>query len=430
VAGFTDATGRLIWSIVGDPALLPLPYNASWIPNRVDFTVDRVEGQSGGFRVPADAVQPQPGTGALRRVPEGAVASVKLTYQVSASPFLDGSDTKIADLLYAFVQAYRWGAKSGPDDRAYEPHVAAAVAEMGDRLVGIRTLRVEKSINRIAPDVQIVQDRPVLEVYLDDTPGDVQQVAALAAPWSTVPWHLMALMEEAVLRGYAAFSRAEAERRGVPWLDLVRDEALHERLRDLIDEFEKAGYRPAALQDLVSEDEARKRWRALRRFAGETGHLLVTNGPYRLKAWTSGRVAFRAVREATYPLGFGTFDRYVHPLRAVVRRVKREPEGIVVRVDVEKTVKVARHYEVRRAPLDRHTGRGTYGALVVSRYLLIGPEGRVVRAGKMQWQRDDRFTVDLPSGLPPGRYTILSAVYLDGNSLAPSTGVVRFEAQG
>ena len=63
----------------------------------------------------------------------------------------------------------------------------------------------------------------MLEVYLRDAPGDERQVAALAPPWSTVPWHLLVLMEEAVIRGHAAFSEEEAARRRVPWLDLVRD---------------------------------------------------------------------------------------------------------------------------------------------------------------------------------------------------------------
>ena len=46
----------------------------------------------------------------------------------------------------------------------------------------------------------------------------------MAPPWSTLPWHLLVLMEEAVERGWAAFSQAEAQRRGVDWLDLVRSE--------------------------------------------------------------------------------------------------------------------------------------------------------------------------------------------------------------
>jgi hypothetical protein len=35
MAGFTDEAGRLIWSAIGDPALFPEPYNASWTLNRI-----------------------------------------------------------------------------------------------------------------------------------------------------------------------------------------------------------------------------------------------------------------------------------------------------------------------------------------------------------------------------------------------------------
>lgn len=429
VAGLTDSGGRLIWSIVGDPALMPIPYNASWVPNRVEFTLERVRGQSGGVEVPADAVLPEPGTGALRAVPAHSFASAKLVYKLSASPFLDGTETAVADLIYPLVHAYRWGVKANADDRAYDPHVAAATAQIRDRLVGIRTLRVDRSASEISPGIQVTRITPVIEVYLRNTPGDEPQVAALAPPWSTVPWHLTVLMEEAVLRRQAAFSKSEADRLGVRWLDLVRDPALHKQLRALIDEFEKSGYRPATLRDLVSEGDARARWRALREFAEENGHLLVTNGPYRLKAWRPGSAVFSVNREITYPLGFGTFDTFVHPLRAEVRAVTRKAGRITVRVEVQETVKVQRHYETSLVPLERNTARGVYGALVVSRYLLIGPHGRVVRADKMQWQGDDRFLVELPENMPPGRYAVFVAVYLDGNMLQPSTGVLRFEAQ-
>lgn len=35
IAGFTDEFGRLMWSAIGDPALLPSPYGAEWMFNRV-----------------------------------------------------------------------------------------------------------------------------------------------------------------------------------------------------------------------------------------------------------------------------------------------------------------------------------------------------------------------------------------------------------
>jgi hypothetical protein len=296
---------------------------------------------------------------------------------------------------------------------------------MRERLAGLRALRVERTVKPIAEGFDVVQDTPVLEVYLRDAPGDQHQVAALAPPWSAVPWHLLALMEEAAQRGYAAFSEEEARRRQTSWLDLVRDRLLQARLLDLLAELERDGYRPAALKDLVSVEEARGRWRALRAFGETNGHFLVTNGPYRLKAWTPDSVVLQAVREATYPLGFGTFDRYVNPPRAVIREATEDPGRIVVRANADMTLKVGRDYRVERQPLTRQTSHGLFGVLVVSRYVLIGPDGTVLDVDRMRWRDDGRFVIDLPQGLQPGRYTVALAVFLDGNSLLPSTRLLR-----
>ncbi|MGH6915541.1 MAG: hypothetical protein ACREH3_17780, partial [Geminicoccales bacterium] len=162
-----------------------------------------------------------------------------------------------------------------------------------------------------------------------------------------------------------------------------------------------------------------------RTFGRTNGHFLVTNGPYRLQAWTPDSVVLQAVREASYPLGFGTFDRYVNPPRAVIREVTHDSGRIVVRADADMTVKVERDYRVERQPLTRQTSHGLFGLLVVSRYLLIGPDGTVLAADRMDWEDDGRFVIDLPQGLEPGLYTVVLAIFLDGNSLHPSTEVVR-----
>ena len=39
IAGFTDSFGRLMWSAVGDPALLPSPNDAGWMLNRISDVV-------------------------------------------------------------------------------------------------------------------------------------------------------------------------------------------------------------------------------------------------------------------------------------------------------------------------------------------------------------------------------------------------------
>jgi hypothetical protein len=425
VGGFTDAMGRLMWSAVGDPAMFSFPFNASWMPNRVQAEVTRVEGRSGGIKVPADAVRPQPGSGALQRVDGWTSASAKVVYEVLASPFEDGTEQTVADLLYPFAFAYRWGAKARPGDNAREPRLEPVVDALQERLAGLKLVRVDQAKHAIAEGLDIVVKTPVLEVYLQDAPGDERQVAALAPPWSTVPWHLLALMEEAVNRGYAAFSQEEAARRKVPWLDLVRDETLKPKLHDLVAQFERESYRPEPLRDIVTADEAQARWRLVRTFAEKNGHFLVANGPYRLRAWTPDSVVLEAVRELTYPLGFGTFDRFVNPPRASIEAVTQDAGSIMVRADAEMILKMGRKYGLVKEPLLRTTMRGVDGLLVVSRYLVIDPDGRVVKVDKMQWKEDGHFTIDLPEHLAPGQYTVLLGIFLDGNSLQPSVKVLR-----
>jgi hypothetical protein len=426
VGGFSDDMGRLIWSAVGDPAMISIPFNASWMPNRVQSEVSRVEGQSGGITVPADALRPQPRSGALTRVGERAFSSVKVVHEVLASPFNDGTEMTSADLLYAYSFVYRWGTAADGANDAREPRLRAVLATMRERLAGIRIVRVDKTTHAVAEGLNVVWKTPVVEVYLRDAPGDERQAAALAAPWSPVPWHLLVLMEEAVIRGYAAFSVEEATRRGVAWLDLVRDPALRAKLLDLIARFEREGYRPGPLQDRVTADEARTRWRSLRSFADENGHLLVTNGPYRLKHWGPRSVILQAVRELSYPLGFGTFDRFVNPPRAMIESATIEGDEIKVRASVEMLLKAGRGYRLEKEPLLRETTRGVHPLLVVSRYLLLDADGKVLALDKMNWRQDGGFAIRLPQRLPQGRYKIMLAVFLDGNALQPSTRTLDF----
>jgi hypothetical protein len=400
------------------------------MPNRVQSELTKVEGRSGGIKVPADALRPEPGSGALKRVGAWASASEKVTYEVVASPFDDGTEQTVADVLYPYAFLYRWGASTGGRDHAHEPRLEAAFAGLEERLSGVKVVRVERTTHNVAEGMDIVVRTPVVEVYLRDAPGDATQVAAFAPPWSTVPWHLLALMEEAVVRGDAAFSAAEASRRGVPWLDLVRDEALKAKLRDLVAQFEREAYRPEALKDLVSADEARERWRALGAYAAKNGHFLVANGPYRLKSWAPEGVVLEAVRDMTYPLGFGTFDRFVYPPRAVIEEVQQDARSITVRASADMTLKGGRGTTHVKEPLKRTTARGTYPLLVVSRYLLLDPAGKVLKVDKMHWREDGLFTIDLPQDLPTGDYTVILGVFLDGNAVEPSARALHIRRIG
>src|SRR5215831_8708343 len=111
IGGFTDDVGRLIWCTVGDPALLPVPHNSSWMANRFTPNI-AIEGSTpGGMGLPRDAWIPEPATGVFTAVGEGKTAQVKITYRGLLSAFHDGAQMTVADLLYPYSLAFQWGAR-------------------------------------------------------------------------------------------------------------------------------------------------------------------------------------------------------------------------------------------------------------------------------------------------------------------------------
>jgi len=426
LAGFHDGLGRLVWSTVADAAFLPVPYSNHWVDNRTELLPpDAAQPVSQSTLVPAGAVRPEPATGRLTALAAGQGAAGKVAYRVLASAFQDGSELEPADLFYPYALAFKWGERGG-DPKAFDPEIAAASKLLRERLAGVRVVRVESRALALA-DLTFIYKSPIVEVYLNALSRDAEADGLIAPPWSSVPWHVLALMEAAVERNLAAFSEAEAARRGVAWLDMVRDTALLAKLTELIKEFAQSGYRPAALEGLVSASAASARWSALAKFVAEHGHLLVTNGPYRLVSWSPTAVVLGVVRDFNYPVGLGTFDRFAYPPHALITAVERAASGIVLSADVEMAVKQQRDHRLQRLPLKRETLRGTLVIRPVARYLVVGDRGRVVAAGAASWREDGRFVIDAPPAPSPGPNRLFAGIFLDGNTLDPSIGSIELE---
>jgi hypothetical protein len=365
--------------------------------------------------VPEDAVLPQPGSGRLIAVGPGHFAKQKLTYRVLASRFHDGTNMTAADLLYAYMFAYRWSALDGGD---YDPYVAAATSLLRSRLVGFKVVGTDtKSKSFRFGDTNFIRPLFIVDVYAAVPPIDVEQDAIVAPPWSTLPWHLMVLMEEAVKRGWAAFSQAEAKRRGVAWLDLVRNVEMNERLAGLVAKFAAIGYRPEPLRAMVSVDDARKRWAALARFYKEHGHFLVTNGPYKLKGWTPESVSLETFRDLSYPLGVGSFDNYAVPRRGYVTNVEQTGTTLTLSGDIELLSKHMRSYDIVRTPLSSVPDAALTRSAPQCRYMITDRDGRVMLAGQVAVATDRRFHIDLDGKLPPGEFTLVAQIIVNGNAM-------------
>ncbi|MEX2127038.1 MAG: hypothetical protein WD871_02190 [Xanthobacteraceae bacterium] len=366
--------------------------------------------------IPAEAALPEPGSGVLKAVGPDKTARVKLTYRVLGSAFHDGTKTTVADLLYAYMFAYRWGVRSEGSEARYDPFIDSATASMRTQLAGLRATgsdAVSRSF-RIG-DVDFVRELFTIDVYATVVPEDPERDAVIAPPWSTLPWHLIVLMEEAVGRGWAAFSQAEAARRGVEWLDLVRSQQMSGRLASLVETFEREGYRPAALRPLVGVEEARRRWAALAAFHKAHGHFLVTNGPYQLKRWSAESVTLESFRDLTYPLGVGSYDAYATPRRGYITKVEREKNRIRLFGDIETIVKFARNYRIEREPMQSVSRDALKRAAPECRYVVMDDNSRIVLAGTAALTENSTFEVDLDGSLTAGRYTMLALIAVNGN---------------
>jgi hypothetical protein len=360
--------------------------------------------------VPEDAVLPEPGSGRLQPVGAGKIAKQKLTYRVLGSAFHDGTRMNAADVLYSYAFA--------GDDWRSDPLVAAATAVMRAHLLGVRVVGTDTTSKSFRfGDFEYVRELFVIDVYTSVLPVDPEQDAVIAPPWSTLPWHLLVLMEEAVDRGWAAFSQSEARRRGVDWLDLVRSDATKERLAGLLESFEREGYRPDALKLLVSAEDARKRWAALKAFYKERGHFLVTNGPYRLKRWSADSVTLEAFRDLSYPLGVGSYDAYAVPRRGFITKIERVGDRIRLFGDIELVQKHQRSYDIVRKPLQAIAPDALKRSAPECRYLVTDGEGRIVLAGQVSPVEDASFSIDLTGALPPGHFTLMAQIIVNANAM-------------
>jgi len=366
--------------------------------------------------IPADAVLPEAGSGRLQPVGPDKRARLKLTYKVLGSAFHDGTKTSAADLLYAYAFAFRWGARGNGIEAHYDPGVDAATSPLRRHLLGVRIAGVDAASKSFrVGDVAFVREVFTVEVYLAIAPEEPEWSALVAPPWSTLPWPVLALMEQAVERGWAAFSVEEARRRGVAWLDLVRSTELSGKLAALAAELERDGFRPPALRAYVTTEEARKRWAALLAFHRDNGHFLATNGPYKLKSWSADSVTLEAFRDLTYPLGVGSYDAYAIPRRGFVTSARWEGSRLVLSGDIEIVDKFQRSYRLVRTPLKSISPEVLRRAAPECRYVVTDEDHRVVLSEVATPGPDANFGIDFKGRLPAGRYTLAAVIAVAGN---------------
>ena len=412
VGGFTDLAGQLVWAAIGDPALLLDPDNARFIANRA-----RPASVTEVTEAPADALVPA----TLRAGGAPTPARTKVVYRALLSKSHDERPMTVADVLYPYAFVARWAEGTG---RQRDPEIERASAQARRLVAAVRVTKIARDVKDLG-DMQLVYEVPEIEVYLK-TAVDARAAVSIAPPWSPVPWHVLALMEQAVARGIGAFSEGEARRRGIPWLDLGRDPKQLSALSRLAAELERQAWVPEPLRGLVTADDARARWAALRAFARARGHFLATAGPYVLGKVTAESVTMPVFRDFSYALGVGSFDQYPIRLRAFARAVERSGDRLEIQADVEHVEKAGRSYKIVREPYKPQPPGEKSREPLTAHWVLVDASDAAVAAGTSRSVREGRVVIEPAPRPKPGVYRLVLALSIDGNLVQPEVKVVPY----
>ncbi|HEY6950352.1 MAG TPA: ABC transporter substrate-binding protein [Nitrososphaeraceae archaeon] len=293
VGGCNDVYCTTILSLVSDPATSRNPYNGEVIPLRNEWTNITTMGPEKRLEVDNDAVTWNPSSQSWQDVGKNTSKS-KVTLHIIYSNWQNGQLMSKADLIYPLYFLYEWSSKTNSSDLSYDPEYAAQAQ------VALKYLRGTKFLN----DSNVVS-------YVDYWHFDKKEIADFASIWASSPWEVNAAIERLVKNGMFAYSRSEATVKNIEWLSpIIPSHA--QAIKQELEKMKTERFVPPALKDVVTVDEAIKRYDASIKWITEHNHAIIGNGPYEIQNYnpTGKVISLSAFRDSSYPFSKGYWSIY------------------------------------------------------------------------------------------------------------------------
>jgi len=199
------------------------------------------------------------------------------------------------DIIYSTYFLLEWGSEKDENDKTFDSDYSPQAAQTAKTLIGIKPI-----------------DEDTIEVYTNYWHFDEGEIASWTSPWSSMPWEIMAAMEQLVVDGKISFSRSESISKNVNWLSLIipNDARL---VQNQLESFKSSNFIPESISEFNQiSDYQISRYQASVDWIDKYEHAIISNGPFYLDGYSpdSRSITIKSFDSIEYPLTQGIWNKF------------------------------------------------------------------------------------------------------------------------
>jgi len=268
IGGLGDTYSNQIWLSITDPILTGHPFSGKMMPIRGEWNVES-KGIDSSIQVPNDAITWNVESKKWDKVGSGISAKSKITYDLKFNQWHHGPEMNMNDIIYSVYFLSEWGSERTENDRTYDSDFSPQASQILNTLKGIRVI-----------------DADTIEVYTDFWHFDSGEIASWGSVWSSMPWEIIASMEQIVIDGKSSFSRTESITKNINWLSLIIPNDANQ-VKMQLNDFKEKEFVPNSLVQFNSQrDFQNTRYESSLQWIDENNHAVISNGPFYLDRYS------------------------------------------------------------------------------------------------------------------------------------------------
>lgn len=296
IGGFGDTYSSNIYSNIADSSILRHPFTGDVISMRNDVINVTTNGPYNKLKVHPEAIIWNSSHGWIY-ADHNSTSLSKVINKILYSNWHHGIPMDKSDLLYSLYFMFEWGSNYGAEDLTQDPEYTSRVEVSLPLMKGIRFL-----------------SNDTIESFIDIWHYDSKEITGYAGLWPQEPWEISAATERLVLSNVLSFSKSQATTKNAEWLSLIipgHANLIKKELMKMKDE----NFIPLPLKNIVTLEEAKKRYDASIKWIEDHKHAVISNGPFFLDSYNpSGRIMeIKAFRDQTYPFEQGYWSYLEKP---------------------------------------------------------------------------------------------------------------------